>query len=156
LTRLRQNDIITPDGVIDTIILKEVTMKEENMTFGQYIRKKRIESAKELTLREVSEALGISLTMYSDIEKDRRSPSDTFDLERLAAVLELDSNGKALLYDKAAIKRRAVPSDIEDVMMHSESGNLARMALRMTNDGTAEEEDWKKFIRELEKKKVRK
>ena len=37
--------------------------------------------------------------------------------------------------------------------MYSETGNLARLALRMTNEGTANEEDWKKFIRELERKR---
>ena len=31
-----------------------------------------LESSDELTLKEVSEKLGISLTMYSDIEKDRK------------------------------------------------------------------------------------
>lgn len=128
-------------------------MRVENMTFGQYIRTKRLASLKDLTLKDVSEKLGISLTMYSDIEKDRRVPSDTFDYETLAGILDLDAKGKALLYDLAARKKRTVPSDIEDIMMYSETGNLARMALRMTNEGTADEEDWKRFIRELEKKR---
>lgn len=47
-------------------------MKDENLSFGRYIRRKRLESSDELTLKEVSEKLGISLTMYSDIEKDRK------------------------------------------------------------------------------------
>ena len=128
-------------------------MREENMTFGQYVRTKRLNSLKDLTLKDVSEKLGISLTMYSDIEKDRRMPSDTFDYETLAEILDLDAKGKALLYDLAARKKRTVPSDIEDIMMYSETGNLARMALRMTNEGAADEEDWKRFIRELEKKR---
>ena len=123
------------------------------MTFGQYVRTKRLNSLKDLTLKDVSEKLGISLTMYSDIEKDRRMPSDTFDYETLAEILDLDAKGKALLYDLAARKKRTVPSDIEDIMMYSETGNLARMALRMTNEGAADEEDWKRFIRELEKKR---
>lgn len=131
-------------------------MKEENMTFGQFIRKKRQESPKELTLKDVSDAIGISLTMYSDIEKDRRSPSDSFEYEKLAALLELDSTEKGLMYDLAAKKKRSVPSDIEDLMMYSETGNLARMALRMTNEGTADEEDWKTFIRKLEGKRGKK
>ena len=38
-------------------------------------------------------------------------------------------------------------------MMHSEVGNMARMALRMTNAGVADEEDWKQFIRNIEKKR---
>ena len=128
-------------------------MKEENMTFAQFIRKKRLESPEELTLKGVAEKLGISLTMYSDIEKGRRVPSDTFDYELLAELFHLDDREKALLYDLAARRKRTVPSDIEDTLMYSETGNLARLALRMTNEGTANEEDWKKFIRELEKKR---
>ncbi len=128
-------------------------MREENMTFGQYLRKKRLESPKDLTLRDVSEQMGMSLTMYSDIEKDRRVPSENFDYEKMAEILSLDESGKALLYDLAARRKRTVPSDIEDTMMYSEIGNLARFALRMTNEGTANEEDWKRFIRELEKKR---
>ena len=128
-------------------------MREENMTFGRFIKTKRLESSKELTLREVSEQLGMSLTMYSDMEKDRRSPSDTFDYELLARILSLDSSEKALMYDLAAKKKGTVPSDIEDVMMYSQAGSYARMALRMTNEGMASEDDWKTFIRELEKKR---
>lgn len=128
-------------------------MKEENMTFGQYIRKKRMDSPDELTLREISEKMGMSLSMYSDIEKNRRTPNDNFDYELLADILALDPSEKALMYDLAARRKRTVPSDIEDVMMYSESGNYARMALRMTNEGTANEEDWKKFIRNLEARK---
>ena len=135
------------------ILERSLNMREENMTFGQYVRTKRMNSLKDLTLKDVSEKLGISLTMYSDIEKDRRVPSDTFNYETLAEILDLDAKGKALLYDLAARKKRTVPSDIEDIMMYSETGNLARMALRMTNEGTADEEDWKRFIRELEKKR---
>lgn len=130
-------------------------MKEENMTFAQFIRRKRLESSEELTLKGVAEKLGISLTMYSDIEKGRRVPSDTFDYEMLANLFQLDAREKALLYDLAARRKRIVPTDIEDTLMYSEAGNLARIALRMTNDGTANEEDWKRFIRELEKKRRR-
>ena len=128
-------------------------MKEENMTFAQFIRRKRLESPAGLTLKDVAEKLGISLTMYSDIEKGRRVPSDTFDYERLAKLFDLDSRGKALMYALAARRKRIVPTDIEDTFMYSEAGDLARLALRMTNEGTANEEDWKKFIRELEKKR---
>ena len=128
-------------------------MKEENMTFAQFIRRKRLESPEDLTLKDVAEKLGISLTMYSDIEKGRRVPSDTFDYELLARLFHLDAREKALLYDLAARRKRIVPTDIEDTLMYSEAGNLARLALRMTNEGTANEEDWKRFIRELEKKR---
>ena len=129
-------------------------MREENMTFGQYIRAKRKASSKGLTLRDVAKKLGISLTMYCDIERNRRSPNEDFDYEGLANMLELNEDEKARMYDLAAIRLRTVPSDIEDVMMYSESGSLARMALRMTNSGMADAEDWKKFIWELERKQA--
>ena len=128
-------------------------MKDENMTFGQFIRRKRPQSGKELTLREMGEQLGISLTMYSEMEQGRKNPGEFFDYEKVAQLLELTDEEKALMYDLAARKKRTVPSDIEDVMMYSESGSLARMALRMTNAGIAKEEDWKEFIRQLERKK---
>ena len=128
-------------------------MKDENMTFGQFIRSKRLQSGKELTLREMGEQLGISLTMYSEMEQGRKNPGEFFDYEKMAGLLELTDEEKALMYDLAARKKRTVPSDIEDVTMYSESGSLARMALRMTNAGIAKEEDWKEFIRQLERKK---
>jgi transcriptional regulator with XRE-family HTH domain len=123
------------------------------MTCGQFIRSKRLQSRRELTLREMGEQLGISLTMYSEIEQGRKNPGEFFDYEKVASLLELTEEEKALMYDLAARKKRTVPSDIEDVMMYSESGSLARMALRMTNAGIAKEEDWKEFIRQLERKK---
>lgn len=128
-------------------------MKDENMTFGRFIRKKRIESARELSLKDVSAVMGVSMTMYCDIEQGRKNPGEFFDYEKLAHLLGLSDSEKALMYDLAAKKKGTVPSDIEDVMMYSESGNYARMALRLTNAGIAKEEDWREFIRQLEKRK---
>ena len=132
---------------------KVTIMREENMTFGKYIRKKRIESRKEYTLKDMSNEFGISTTMWCDIEQGRKNPGEFFDYEKLASILDLTESEKALMYDLAARKKGTVPSDIEDVMMYSESGNYARMALRMTNAGIAKEEDWREFIRQLERKK---
>ena len=95
----------------------------------------------------------MSLSLYNEIEKDRRAPSETFNYEGLAELLELDEGEKALLYDLAAKKKGVVPSDIEDVMMYSNSGSYARIALRLTNEGAASEEDWKKFVSALEERK---
>ena len=58
-------------------------MKDENMTFGQFIRSKRLQSRRELTLREMGEQLGISLTMYSEIEQGRKNPGEFFDYEKV-------------------------------------------------------------------------
>lgn len=140
-------------GALLKALRKVITMREENMTFGRFIRKKRIESSRELSLKDVSAAMGVSMTMYCDIEQGRKNPGEFFDYEKLAHLLGLSDSEKALMYDLAAKKKGTVPSDIEDVMMYSESGNYARMALRLTNAGIAKEEDWREFIRQLEKRK---
>ena len=127
-------------------------MREENMSFGQFLKAKRLASDKELSLRDTAKKLGMSLTMYSDLEKDRRNPGEDF-VERVSVLLNLSKEDTATMHDLAAKKKRTVPSDIEDVMMYSTSGSLARAALRLTNEGVASEEDWKNFIRQLEEKK---
>ena len=127
-------------------------MSKREMTFGEFIRQKRLDGG-QLTLKDMGATLGISFTHYSDIEHGRRSPGEELDYEKLAYLLRLSDEEKALMYDLAARKRNSVPSDIKDVMMNSESGNMARMALRMTKAGIAGEEDWKEFIRQLERKK---
>ena len=122
------------------------------MTFGQFLKARRLASDKELSLRDAAKALDMSLTMYSDIEKDRRNPGEDF-VEKVSVLLNLPKEDKETLFDLAAKKKRMVPGDIEDVMMYTASGSLASAALRLTNEGVASEEDWKEFIRQLEEKK---
>ena len=131
---------------------KGTYMNGDIMTFGRFVREKRLDAG-DITLKDIGYALDISLSYYSDIEHDRRNPGDGFDYERLAELLRLTEDEKACMYDLAGRCRKTVPEDIEDVMMNTESGNMARMALRMTKAGIAKEDDWKEFIRQLERKK---
>jgi transcriptional regulator with XRE-family HTH domain len=101
----------------------------------------------------MSERLGISLSFLSDIENNRRKPFDKDKIEKFAQVLNLSDEDKAKMYDLAARDRREIPSDIEDIMMYSEIGDMARLALRQSKAGVIDEEDWKTFIRDMEKKK---
>ena len=119
-------------------------MKDENMRFGAYIKSKRLKDERELTLKDMSQVLGLSLSMLSDIEQGRRKPFGSDKIDKFCQYLHLTDADKALMY---------IPSDLDDIMMHSEVGNMARMALRMTNAGVADEEDWKQFIRNIEKKR---
>ena len=128
-------------------------MKIENMRFGQFIRAKRQGDSRELTLKDMSSAIGLSLSMLSDIEQGRRKPFDSDKIEEFCRYLSLGSEDKARMYDLAAREKQEVPSDIEDTMMYTEIGSMARLALRLTNDGIATEEDWKQFIRQLEERK---
>ena len=128
-------------------------MYEDINTFGKFIREKRLDAG-DVMLKDIGYAVGVSLSYYSDIEHDRRNPGEGFDYEALAKLLKLSESEKAHMYDLAGKCRKTVPEDIEDVMMNTESGNMARMALRMTKAGIAKEDDWKEFIRQLERKKL--
>ena len=128
-------------------------MKEQNMRFGDFIKHNRMNDSRELTLKDMSERLGISLSLLSDIENNRRKPLDPEKIELFVTELGLAEEDKAKMYDLAAIGRKEIPSDIEDVMMYGEIGEMARFALRQSNAGVATEADWNRFIREIEAKK---
>lgn len=128
-------------------------MKEENMKFGAFIRHKRLQDERALTQKQVADAVGLSLSMICDIEQGRRKPFDSNKIEKFCNFLHLSDRDKELMYDLSAKETGDIPSDIDDIMMHSEIGNMARMALRMSNAGLADEDDWKTFIRNLEKKR---
>ena len=124
------------------------------MDFGQFIRSKRLKDSRELTLRDISKELGISLSMLSDIEKGRRNPFDGDKIEKFCAYLNLSEKDKAHIYDLAAKKRGDIPEDIDDIMMYSDIGYMARCALRMSNKGILEKQDWEEFIQKaLQKEK---
>jgi len=128
-------------------------MREENMRFGAFIRAKRIKDPRELTLKDISSVLGISGSLLSDIEQGRRKPFDSERIETFSEHLHLTESDRARLYDLAARETGEVPSDIEDTMMFSPIGDLARHALRLSNEGVVDEADWREFIRRMEQKR---
>jgi len=128
-------------------------MKERYMRFGEFIRSKRLKDPRELTLKDVAEQLGISLTFLSDIENGRRKPFDSEKIEQLCSFLNLGDEDRERMYDLAARETGAVPSDIDDTFMYTDIGDLARRAIRMSNAGIIAEEDWREFIRRNEEKK---
>ncbi len=128
-------------------------MKDKYIRFGDFIKSKRLNHPDELTLKEVSKMLGISLSFLSDVENNRRKPFDKDKIELFAEKLGLAKEDKAAMFDLAARDRKEIPSDIEDIMMYGEIGEMARFALRKSNTGEISEEDWKQFIRKMEKKK---
>ena len=128
-------------------------MRDENMRFGAFIRAKRIKDPRELTLKDISSVLGISGSLLSDIEQGRRKPFDSERIEIFSEYLHLTESDRARLYDLAARETGEVPSDIEDTMMFSAIGDLARHALRLSNEGVVDEDDWREFIRRMEQKR---
>lgn len=128
-------------------------MNDRYLRFGQFIRKKRLADPRELTLKDVAERLGISLTFLSDIEKGRRSPFNADKIEAFCKYLGLSEEDRGLMYDLAARETGEIPSDIDETLMYTDIGDMARRALRLSNAGVVEEEDWREFIRRIEDKK---
>lgn len=62
-------------------------MRDRRDTLGSYIRRAR--SARQVSLRKLAAAVGVTPSYLSDIENDRRVPSEEV-LERIAAELGLD------------------------------------------------------------------
>ena len=126
-------------------------MKEEYMQFGEYIKTKR--KKRELTVTQVSEHLGMSRSYYSEIENKIKPPFDEEKMELFAEFLDLSERETALLYDLASKYKGTVPSDIKDIFIHEEVGELARYALRLSKWSDKPEAKWKQLIRELEAEK---
>ncbi len=128
-------------------------MNDRFLRFGEFIKKKRLADSRELTQKDVADQLGISLTLLSDIEKGRRKPFDSDKIEVFCRFLNLSDEDRELMYDLAAKETREIPSDIDETLMYTGSGDIARRMLRLTNAGVIQEEDWREFIRQIEEKK---
>ena len=123
------------------------------MRFGDFIKWKRISDPREITQSDMAKVLGISVSLLSEIENRRRRPFDSDKIEKFVKYLGLPEEDKARLFDLASYENREIPSDIEDIFMYEEVGELARFALRQSKAGNITEEDWKRFIRESEANK---
>ena len=56
-------------------------MNTQNLTFGEFLQRKREE--KQITLRKMAEMLHVSAHYLSEIEKGRRNPPEMDKLERI-------------------------------------------------------------------------
>ena len=131
-------------------------MREKNMRYGQFLRSKRVNDGRELTLKDVAEELGVSVSFVSDVEQGRRKPYDEVKTQKLIEFLKLSEDEVALMYDLAAKENSKIPRDLDDIMMYTEAGEMARFALRMTKKGIINDDDWKQFIRYIKVKETEK
>ena len=128
-------------------------MKEKYLSFGEYIRKKRLADPRGLTLHDIAEYLGVTLQYVSAVENRTKHPFDGETLGRLAKYLELSEEDTDLMYDIVSRETHEIPFDIEEIFAHETIGELARYALRLSLKGALTEEDWREFIR-LAKERV--
>ena len=123
-------------------------METNTTTFGEFLQRKREES--KITLRKLAEKLNFSAPFLSDVEKGRRNPPDLTKLEQIADILNLSLTDKQIMFDLAGKKRESVAPDLPDYIMNR--GYVAA-ALRTARDLDAGEEDWQRFVDELQKRR---
>jgi transcriptional regulator with XRE-family HTH domain len=106
-------------------------------TLGELIRDARVNTGR--SLRDVAKALGITPSYQSDIENDRRVPSEEV-LQKIADLLQLDFQ---LLMAKAG----RFGEDTERYMRkHPTAGTL----FRKLTEQNASEEELQRLLREAE------
>ena len=125
---------------------------EQEQQFGEYIEALRKERGR--SLRATAVAIGISPQYYSEIEKGRRSTLTAERLDSLKEYLNLSAEESRIMYDKAAEARRykdvTVPQDFSDYIVERD---YAMAALRVAKELNADEDDWRKFVEDLRRRK---
>lgn len=123
----------------------------DNITFGSFIRKKRLESDPYISLRELARRLDLSPVYMSDIETGREFAPKNEVLMKIAEFLKLDKPEQELMYDLAAQTKsqNTIPADLPDYITANE---YAKIALRVAKDVDATDAEWIEFIEKLKKR----
>jgi transcriptional regulator with XRE-family HTH domain len=129
---------------------REVEMHDE-VTFGTFIRKKRLSAEPHISLRKFAEMLDISPVYMSNIETDRNAAPKEDILANIARILELDKQEQELMYELAA-KTKTYTAVPEDLPEYISSNEYARIALRVAKDVDATDKEWIEFIEKLKKR----
>lgn len=120
-------------------------------TFGSFIKNKRISANPKITLKSMSEKLGINLTLLSDIEHGRKNPFPADKIELFCEIMALGDDEKSEMYDLAAKYSDTVSEDlVHTIMDDNEASKFARIALRMTREGKISDKQWKSFVDSVE------
>jgi len=121
------------------------------ITFGKYIRQKRLTSEPYISLRKMAELLNLSPVHMSNIETGRDAAPKKEVLDNIAVILKLDKQEQERLYDLAAESKNytAIPGDLPEYITAHE---YAKVALRVAKDVDATDQEWIEFIEKLKKR----
>ena len=120
--------------------------------FGEFIEGLRKDRGK--SLRVTAYALGVSPQFYSEVEKGRRSALTADRLDMLRQYHGLSDAEASEMYNRAAQSRKnrdiAVPQDFSGYIVERE---YAMAALRVAKELDAGEDDWRRFVDELRRRR---
>ena len=109
------------------------------MKFGEYLKEKRLE--KNMKAKTAAEILKISPAYLSSLENGSRSAPSYELLERVADVLELDTDDRYLLYDLAAESKSS--SELSrDLIGYIYQNPQIRLMLRYAMKCRLTEKEW--------------
>jgi len=97
--------------------------------------------------------IGISPVYMCNIEKGRRPLTSEETLEKIAAILILNKDERAMLFDLAAKSKSILVA--ADLPEYINERDIVRVALRTAKDVEATDEEWQEFIDKLEKRIVK-
>lgn len=123
-------------------------MRENTVTFGEYLKHKREE--RQISLRELARRLNVSAPFISDVENNRRAPLTEERLATLAVVLNLIKAEKAEMYDIVGQQKGLLAPDLTPYVNNRP---YVSAALRTARNLEANEEDWQRFVDDLIKRK---
>jgi transcriptional regulator with XRE-family HTH domain len=122
--------------------------------FGRFIdgkRRGRTADGGDIMLKDIAQAMGMTATYLSDIIKGRRNPPDMKLLEKIAAVLDLNTTEREEMYDLAGRERNEAAPDLPSYLMDEDIPHV-RMALRRANDKNLGDDFWKQVVENIDKK----
>ena len=146
LTQIKKSAIIK---VFSKMKTKEAYSVEKEMTFGSFLKEKRIE--KGITLRQFAIKVNLSPVHMSNLENDRRSAPKEDVLERISKELILTKDEHLLMHDFAA-KSKNIPSVSSDLPNYIMENDIVRAALRTAKEVDATDSEWLEFIEKLKKR----
>ena len=121
------------------------------INFGEFLHNKREEQ--EITLRSMAQALEISAPYLSDIEKGRRYAPEIDILNKIAAILHLNSEERAIMLDLAGKTRNEVAPDLPEYIIQRD---YVSAALRTAKDLGVGEKEWLEFVQKMKSNKTKK
>ena len=125
-------------------------MKDE-LTFGSFIRQKRLEMKPYISLRKMAELIDIVPSYVSTMETGYNSAPTEEILANIARVLKLDKQDREMMYELAAKSKTytAIPEDLPEYISNNE---YARIAMRVAKDVDATDDEWIEFIEKLKRR----